>query len=66
MNLYELIERIRTQRIISANNKRNHRPAKVNTKDIACPYCISDNDAIRETYYDQTCKVCVERMNGAI
>lgn len=27
-----------------------------------CHYCSSDNKAIRETYFDQTCKGCVERM----
>ena len=27
-----------------------------------CPYCTSDNEAIRSTYYDQTCKGCVKRM----
>ena len=66
MNFYERLERILVKRIITANHKRNQRPAKVNIKDIACPYCLSDNDAIKETFYDQTCKVCVERMNGAI
>jgi hypothetical protein len=28
----------------------------------ACPYCTSDNPAIRSTYYDQTCEGCVKRM----
>lgn len=28
----------------------------------ACPYCTSDNEAIRTTYYDQTCEGCVKRM----
>lgn len=28
----------------------------------ACPYCTSDNPAIRSTYYDQTCDGCVKRM----
>lgn len=28
----------------------------------ACPYCTSNNPAVRTTYYDQTCKGCVERM----
>ena len=27
-----------------------------------CPYCTSDNDAVRETYFDQTCAGCVTRM----
>lgn len=27
-----------------------------------CPYCESDNAAIRETYFDQTCAGCVRRM----
>jgi 5'-deoxynucleotidase len=27
-----------------------------------CPYCTSDNEAIRSTYYDQTCEGCVKRM----
>lgn len=27
-----------------------------------CPYCTSDNPAIRSTYYDQTCEGCVKRM----
>lgn len=27
-----------------------------------CPYCTSDNEAIRTTYYDQTCEGCVKRM----
>jgi len=27
-----------------------------------CPYCTSDNEAIRGTYYDQTCEGCVKRM----
>ena len=66
MNFYERLERILVKRRLKAAYRRIPRPAKVNIKDIACPYCLSDNDAIRETYYDQTCKVCVERMNGAI
>lgn len=28
----------------------------------ACPYCSSDNEAVRETYFDQTCDGCVARM----
>jgi hypothetical protein len=28
----------------------------------SCPYCTSDNPAIRSTYYDQTCAGCVKRM----
>ena len=28
-----------------------------------CPYCSSDNDAIRETYFYQTCAGCVTRMS---
>ncbi len=28
----------------------------------SCPYCTSDNEAIRTTYYDQTCAGCVKRM----
>lgn len=28
----------------------------------ACPYCTSANEAIRSTYYDQTCEGCVKRM----
>lgn len=28
-----------------------------------CPYCDSDNPALRETYFDQTCPGCVERMS---
>lgn len=27
-----------------------------------CPYCMSDNGAARDTYYDQTCPGCVKRM----
>ena len=27
-----------------------------------CPYCTSDNDAVRETYFDQACAGCVTRM----
>jgi len=27
-----------------------------------CPYCNSDNTAVRETYYDMTCPGCYERM----
>lgn len=27
-----------------------------------CPYCTSDNKAVRDTYYDQTCEGCVKRM----
>ena len=27
-----------------------------------CPYCSSDNPGIRDTYFDQTCKGCCERM----
>lgn len=27
-----------------------------------CPYCTSDNEGIRGTYYDQTCEGCVKRM----
>ena len=27
-----------------------------------CCYCESDNDGIRSTYFDQTCKDCVKRM----
>lgn len=27
-----------------------------------CPYCTSDNEEIRGTYYDQNCKGCVARM----
>ena len=27
-----------------------------------CPYCTSENEAIRSTYYDQTCEGCVKRM----
>jgi len=29
---------------------------------MCCPYCSSDNKAIRETYFDQTCEGCVTRM----
>jgi hypothetical protein len=29
-----------------------------------CPYCASDNQAIRDTYYDQNCEGCVKRMIG--
>jgi hypothetical protein len=29
-----------------------------------CPYCASDNPAIRGTYYDQTCEGCVKRMGA--
>ena len=29
-----------------------------------CPYCTSDNEAIRTTYYDQTCPHCVTRMSA--
>ena len=32
--------------------------------DKPCPYCTSDNDGIRETYFDQTCKGCVLRMGS--
>jgi hypothetical protein len=27
-----------------------------------CPYCASDNKAVRENYFDQTCRGCVDRM----
>ena len=27
-----------------------------------CPYCASDNQAIRDTYFDQNCEGCVKRM----
>jgi hypothetical protein len=27
-----------------------------------CVYCESDNKAIRETFFDQNCHVCVKRM----
>lgn len=27
-----------------------------------CPYCTSDNPAIAETYFDQTCDGCLKRM----
>ena len=27
-----------------------------------CPYCTSDNSAIRGTFYDQNCAACVKRM----
>ena len=27
-----------------------------------CPYCASDNEAIRDTYFDQNCEGCVKRM----
>lgn len=30
-----------------------------------CPYCTSDNEAIRDTYFDQTCHGCAKRL-GAI
>ena len=29
-----------------------------------CPYCTSDNEAIRDTYFDQNCVGCVLRMGG--
>lgn len=29
-----------------------------------CPYCASDNEAVRETYFDQSCAGCVARMRG--
>lgn len=29
-----------------------------------CPYCSSDNSAVRETFFDQTCFGCVARMSG--
>lgn len=32
------------------------------TQARTCPYCTSDNPAIRSTYYDQTCEGCVKRM----
>lgn len=35
-------------------------PATVSRHE--CPYCTSDNAAIRSTYYDQTCEGCVKRM----
>jgi len=28
----------------------------------ACPYCTNDNEAVRETYFDQNCAGCVARM----
>jgi hypothetical protein len=28
----------------------------------SCPYCSSDNKAVREAYFDQTCPGCVARM----
>lgn len=30
----------------------------------ACPYCTSTNDAVRGTFYDQTCAGCVARMGA--
>lgn len=30
-----------------------------------CPYCGSDNAAIRATYFDQNCAGCVARMGSA-
>lgn len=30
-----------------------------------CPYCTSDNEGIRDTYFDQTCAGCVRRMGGS-
>ena len=27
-----------------------------------CPYCNSDNEGIKQTYFDQTCEGCVKRM----
>lgn len=32
------------------------------TRRNECPYCTSENPAIRDTYYDQTCEGCVKRM----
>lgn len=32
------------------------------TQRSECPYCTSNNEAIRSTYYDQTCEGCVKRM----
>lgn len=32
------------------------------SKERICPYCTSDNPAIQDTYYDQTCEGCVKRM----
>lgn len=29
-----------------------------------CPYCASNNDAIRGTFYDQNCPSCVARMGA--
>ena len=30
--------------------------------DNKCPYCTSENGAIREIFFDQTCRGCVARM----
>lgn len=27
-----------------------------------CPYCTSDNRAVKDTYFDQNCSQCVARM----
>jgi hypothetical protein len=37
-------------------------PRSATSAHKACPYCTSDNEAIRSTYYDQTCEGCVKRM----
>jgi hypothetical protein len=40
------------------------RPTPVSAIVKPCPYCTSDNPAIRTTYYDQTCEGCVKRMGA--
>ena len=27
-----------------------------------CPYCNSDNPGVRDTFFDQSCSGCVQRM----
>jgi hypothetical protein len=36
--------------------------APQSARERRCPYCTSDNEGIRSTYYDQTCEGCVKRM----
>lgn len=48
-------------RQLEASN-RQLRDARSATPSRECPYCTSDNPAIRTTYYDQTCEGCVKRM----
>ncbi len=50
-DLYECLRcHGRTYKIFRQNN------------DVVCPYCNSDNDAVRETFFVMNCKGCCDRM----